>query len=91
MLHFIYTDEFVKRDRSGNTTRRCTIYRVKRNVPVFAARREYTYEDKSQAFMITAEQYKLMPKAAFERSVVGGHKHSTWSLKEAGIAIVTEV
>lgn len=36
-------------------------------------------------------QYKLMPKAAFELSVFGGHKHSTWSLKEAGIATVTEI
>lgn len=88
MKRFVYTFHEGKPPRGTcNIPYTVNIYQVKRDSHVHVASKTKNYVDEFQLVMMTLEQYKLLPKAAFERNESASYRHGTPDrLKEAGFA-----
>lgn len=90
MKHFAYTYS-EHTPRGGHTRKTVRLYVIRRNVPVFLGTMTDTFVDQNQLVMMAMQAFKALPAKAFDRHPSGGMKHTTWTLKEAGIATVHQL
>lgn len=92
MKHFIFTGKENNPKRNANIKRTVRIYEVKRSVPVFVVEFSDYFSDYPQMVLEAMELHKLLPTKAFEKNPnVGCNIHNIPSLKEKGIATITQV
>lgn len=92
MRHFLmqYSEYKGRNDYAVKKTVR--IWRIIRNEPRFVGEMTETFVDQFQLFMMCAQKYKAMPRAAFVENQFGGYKYcNKSSIKDAGFATVHEI
>jgi hypothetical protein len=90
MRHFIYTYS-EHTPRNGHTVKTVRVWRIVRNAPRFVGEMSDTFVDQNQLVMQLLQTAGALPKHCFERRENGSSKHVPWSLKEAGIATITQL
>lgn len=94
MRHFVYTYSERRPRGSMAMLKTVRIWRIKAKTCELERIGDFsdTYVDKFQLVMESLEMVKALPATAFERNQFGGYKYGTaWTLKEAGIAAITEI
>ena len=84
MKHFIYTYERKKNDINGNPKHWVTVWRVKRNVPVYLDRAACGYRGESATVLSVIQEAKELPKLKTITTCF-------WQLKEKGIANIIQL
>ena len=82
MKHFIYTYERKRNDINGNPKHWVTVWRVKRNVPVYLDRAACGYRGESATVLSVIQKAKELPKLKTT---------CLWRLKEKGIANIIQL
>lgn len=92
MRRFIFTWHEGKPPRDGSGIKKTArVWRIVRNEPVFIGEDTQSFVSKDQHVLSLLEKHKALPRAAFARGPSGGYAHMLWSLKDRGIASITQV
>jgi hypothetical protein len=82
MKHFFYIYERKRNDINGNPKHWVTVWRVKRNVPVYLDRAECGYRGVSATVLSVIQKAKELPKLKTD---------CFWRLKENGIVNIIQL
>ena len=89
---FVFTWSEGKPPRDGSGVKKTVrVWRIVRNQPILIGTDTQSFVSKDQHVLMCLEKNKALPKKAFERGPSGGYAHMLWSLKEKGIARITEI